>query len=37
MFTEWVNPEDHRKGFNIGKSVTIRNFDDATINQVDSI
>ena len=37
ILTEWVDPNDKRRGFNIGKSVTIKNFEDATSNAIDSI
>jgi superfamily II DNA/RNA helicase len=37
LFTEWTDPNDHRRGFNISKSVTIKSFDHATMDQVDSI
>lgn len=34
MFTEW---SENRKGFNLGKSITVKNFEEATMNQVDTI
>jgi hypothetical protein len=37
MFTQWVNPNEHQKGFNLKDSITIKNFDEATMNQVDTI
>jgi superfamily II DNA/RNA helicase len=37
ILTQWVDPTEHKRGFNIGRSVTIKNFEDATSNQIDSI
>jgi len=37
IFTEWQMQKGKRTGFKLGDSVTIKSFDEATTNQIDSI